>query len=871
MSHWAGGVLTAAGRELQVKVEGGVTLKLTKIKLGDGTESMAAVDGMVDLISPKAVLGISSAVAEGDVCTVTGVLSATQLSSGFYCREWGLFAEDPDVGEILFMITIDSQPEWLPASTEAAEVAATYAMNVAVANAENIEVNIDPAGLVDVDMLNKRLGGADREKAYTSGTIVSMNGLPALYYLKCITPGTTAAVTPVIPANVQIGDTITDGNVIWQVIAAVTDEDLATTNLALAESTGYGIVSGLQVKAQSTPNMTVSIEGGTVHMKNGTRIVIAAIAALTIATADATNPRIDSIYVDGTGNVAYAQGTPAATPVAPTLSTDAIKLADVNVAANQSSVTDANIIRNGEVKARYQNAGVVDVKDFGAKGDGVTDDTAAIQEAIRAAESLSVSTQNMHRVFIPAGDYVVNGTLDINISNAQILGTPATTIIFTPNNASSVLFNVHGVDVTAKRVTYAIESISYLKLYSTVPQQGIAFNMGTADSFDSYGTSPITDHVIISRFNIAYCHHANVYMTTYKNVNVLECNTFIKIDTDAANSGEKIIISGGFVNALNYAFDIQRNTHQLYIENVSFDAGAYLLKASGYTVSNLETYEFNQCHFEPNTNLSKDKPYISIEADGGGTVIMNNCTLVHLADWTADFAFFIDNTTSAPYYSKIILNNCALAVGNTATKFLSNMHTHFYNVSCTNRLLAIAPESIFANDGTTNHDKISIIYENGNWLSFDESRMSTSNITITADSINYPTGVGAANKSWKIKFNADTNGARILLTVPTTYKNSYRGNMQLYIPTAISAGTFTLMRVAVANTKVVNYGAGPLSKTNWSDFSAGSWTKIGVSDAFRANTPVADGVAKIGYALLLEGTIPAGTEIYVSSVMMMGS
>ena len=56
MSNWAGGVLTEAGRVLQAKVETGVTLNLTKIKLGDGTESMSAVDTLTDLVSPKCVL-----------------------------------------------------------------------------------------------------------------------------------------------------------------------------------------------------------------------------------------------------------------------------------------------------------------------------------------------------------------------------------------------------------------------------------------------------------------------------------------------------------------------------------------------------------------------------------------------------------------------------------------------------------------------------------------------------------------------------------------------------------------------------------------------------------------------------------------------
>ncbi|MBR2143765.1 phage tail protein, partial [Anaerovibrio sp.] len=113
MSQWAGGVLTAAGRALQAKVEAGTTaLVLTKIKLGDGTEGMDAVDNLTDLVGAKAVLGISSSVADGDHATITGVIISSQLQAGFWCREWGLFATDPDEGEILYMITIDSQPEW---------------------------------------------------------------------------------------------------------------------------------------------------------------------------------------------------------------------------------------------------------------------------------------------------------------------------------------------------------------------------------------------------------------------------------------------------------------------------------------------------------------------------------------------------------------------------------------------------------------------------------------------------------------------------------------------------------------------------------------------------------------------------------------
>jgi hypothetical protein len=51
------------------------------------------------------------------------------------------------------------------------------------------------------------------------------------------------------------------------------------------------------------------------------------------------------------------------------------------------------------------DAGVLNVKDFGAKGDGVTDDTAAIQAALNAYPN------GMRIIYLPNGTYLVSGTL----------------------------------------------------------------------------------------------------------------------------------------------------------------------------------------------------------------------------------------------------------------------------------------------------------------------------------------------------------------------------------------------------------------------------------------------------------------------------
>ena len=63
---------------------------------------------------------------------------------------------------------------------------------------------------------------------------------------------------------------------------------------------------------------------------------------------------------------------------------------------------------------RMIEGAAVNVKDFGAKGDGVTDDTTAIQAAITYAETFNVTTnKGGRRVFIPAGEYVISSTITL--------------------------------------------------------------------------------------------------------------------------------------------------------------------------------------------------------------------------------------------------------------------------------------------------------------------------------------------------------------------------------------------------------------------------------------------------------------------------
>jgi hypothetical protein len=115
----------------------------------------------------------------------------------------------------------------------------------------------------------------------------------------------------------------------------------------IGEPTG----TALKVTGDSS-GMNVKVAAGTAIVR-GHMIISDAVTTVTISTASASNPRIDSIVLnlDPTANaisIVAVAGTPAASPVAPTLTqTDTavyqLKLADVLVGQSVTSIAPASV------------------------------------------------------------------------------------------------------------------------------------------------------------------------------------------------------------------------------------------------------------------------------------------------------------------------------------------------------------------------------------------------------------------------------------------------------------------------------------------------------------------------------------------------
>lgn len=120
------------------------------------------------------------------------------------------------------------------------------------------------------------------------------------------------------------------------------EHEIEKLKMMLEEKTSYGVVSGLEVTAQDIPDMSVNVSEGIIYMQDGERFEVEA-DTMNVMEADADNPRIDIIYINGTGEVSYTQGIAAAVPEAPETPSSSQLLAEIAVAADATAIETANI------------------------------------------------------------------------------------------------------------------------------------------------------------------------------------------------------------------------------------------------------------------------------------------------------------------------------------------------------------------------------------------------------------------------------------------------------------------------------------------------------------------------------------------------
>lgn len=145
MGAFGGLILTNKGRALQVKAQAGTQLNFNRIAVGDGSLGGQSITNLNALISEKKSLAISKLKTQStDKAVVGTVLSNQDIVTGFYLRELGVFAQDPDEGEILFCYgNAGAGAEYIPAGGGADIVEKAIDVVTIVGNASNVTATID--------------------------------------------------------------------------------------------------------------------------------------------------------------------------------------------------------------------------------------------------------------------------------------------------------------------------------------------------------------------------------------------------------------------------------------------------------------------------------------------------------------------------------------------------------------------------------------------------------------------------------------------------------------------------------------------------------------------------------------------------------
>lgn len=290
MPNWSGGILTTQGQALQAKVDAGqTTLNFTKMKLGSGVLANGQnLQSLTDLIAPQQNVPISGISVSGNITTLTGVITNSGLATGYQVRELGVFAQDPAAGEILYSITIDSMPDFLPPEGGATAVSQEFNYHIAVSNAANVSATISTSGLVTVGMLQDHTNNKNNPHNTTAlqvGALPIVGGTMTGPIILAADPTAdmhvankkfvVAAINALINAAPGAMDTLKE------IADALGDDpNFATTilnQLAQKAPAGYGI--GGNAKQISNTDINTVTTGGLYWLVNGNT-----------NTPDSTNP-----------------------------------------------------------------------------------------------------------------------------------------------------------------------------------------------------------------------------------------------------------------------------------------------------------------------------------------------------------------------------------------------------------------------------------------------------------------------------------------------------------------------------------------------------------------------------------------------------
>ena len=155
MAEWSNATMTDVGADLQAKVNAGRTkLTFTKIKVGSGVNATNPL-ALTDVLSSKWETTNFVVKQEGKIVSVDTFITNNGITEAFRMSEIGLFAQDPDKGEVLYAYLTDPEPDRMPAEGGSVVVSQELNIGMIFSNTGNVSLTVNMGALVNQEQLKE--------------------------------------------------------------------------------------------------------------------------------------------------------------------------------------------------------------------------------------------------------------------------------------------------------------------------------------------------------------------------------------------------------------------------------------------------------------------------------------------------------------------------------------------------------------------------------------------------------------------------------------------------------------------------------------------------------------------------------------------
>lgn len=159
MSYY-GFTVTDKGRALIAKLVAGEKLSLSRIVVGSGTcPDSTKPRELTDLITPIALATSTTPTYEGDsVSMIVEYRSDLNggLDKGFWLSEFGVFAYDPDEGDVMiYYACLGDYPQWVSAMSDTGVDVRRFPITIVIGDDAGIEVDYNCEAWVTLDDVQK--------------------------------------------------------------------------------------------------------------------------------------------------------------------------------------------------------------------------------------------------------------------------------------------------------------------------------------------------------------------------------------------------------------------------------------------------------------------------------------------------------------------------------------------------------------------------------------------------------------------------------------------------------------------------------------------------------------------------------------------